>query len=192
MHVNCFIDDYVLDLAPLDESGGLAARGVAGGQLNAQGPDDEQGLVVHLHKVDVKHHADQGDENGTGQDSGVLREEEHCVRYEPHAAGVHHHLADGHFGGADDELPAEAGVALTVQRYGFPINVREGVVSHDARDQRTGRVKKTRERRVTSSEKTRVSTELTLANRCKGQRHVKTDSGALLSNALQQRMRAQS
>lgn len=79
MHVNSFIDDNILDLAHLNECGGLAAWGVAGGHLNAQGANDEQGLVVNFHKVDVKHHPDQGDEYSTGQNSRVLCEEEHGV-----------------------------------------------------------------------------------------------------------------
>lgn len=86
--------------------------------------------MVHLHKVDVKHHPDEGDEDGAGQNSCVLCDEEHCVRHQPHGAGVHHHLADGHFGGADSELPAEAGVTLTVQRYSFTADVRERFVLH--------------------------------------------------------------
>lgn len=44
-----------------------------------------------------------------------LCEEEHGVCYKPNRAGVHHHLTDGHFGGADSELSAEAGVTLTIQ-----------------------------------------------------------------------------
>lgn len=34
-HVNSFIDDDILDLAHLNESGYLAARGIAGGHLDA-------------------------------------------------------------------------------------------------------------------------------------------------------------
>lgn len=130
MHVNGLIDDDILDLAHLDKRGGLTARGVAGGQLNAQRADDEQRLVVNLHKVDVKHHADQGDEDGAGQDGCVLGEEEHGVSQQPHAAGVHHHFADGHFGGADGELPAQTGVTLTVQSYAFAVNVGESFFLH--------------------------------------------------------------
>lgn len=130
MHINSFIDDDILDLAHLDERGGLTAWGEAGGQLYAQGVDDNQGLVVYLHKVDVKHHANQGDEYGTGQNSCVLCEEEHGVCQKPNRAGEHQHLTDGHFGDADSELPAQAGVTLTVQRNGFAINISEGFVLH--------------------------------------------------------------
>lgn len=133
MHVNSFIDDNILDLAHLNECGGLTAWGVAGGNLNAQGADDKQSLVVHLYKVDVKHHANQGDEDSTGQDSCVLCEEEHDVRQQPNTAGVRHHFADRHFGGADSELPAKAGVTLTVQGYGFAVDVSEGFVFHHER-----------------------------------------------------------
>lgn len=63
-----------------------------------------------------------------------LCEEEHGVCQEPNTAGVHHHFADGHFGGADSELPAQAGVTLTVQRYGFAINVSEGFILHYERN----------------------------------------------------------
>lgn len=73
-HVNSFTDDNILDLAHLDETGDLTARGVAGGQLDAQGANEEEGLVVYFHKVDVKHHADEGDEYSAGQNSCVLRE----------------------------------------------------------------------------------------------------------------------
>lgn len=76
-HVNSFIDDNILDLVHLNEGGGLSARGIAGGYLDAQGSDDQQGFMVYLHKVDVKRHADQGDEDGTGQDSCVLQNREH-------------------------------------------------------------------------------------------------------------------
>lgn len=91
--------------------------------------------MVHLHKVDVKHHADQGDEYSAGQNSSVLCEEEHGVCEKPHRAGVRHHFAYGHFGGADSELPAKAGVTLTVQRYGFATDVGEGFVLHHTRTQ---------------------------------------------------------
>lgn len=143
MHVNGLIDDNILDLAHLDEGGGLAAWRVAGGQLYAQRADDEQGLVVYLHKVDVKHHAGQGDEYSTWQNSCVLCEEEHSVRQQPHTAGVHHHLTHGHFGDAHSELPAEAGVTLTVQRYGFAINIRERLIFHHERDRNKKRRVKT-------------------------------------------------
>lgn len=76
-HVNSFIDDNILDLAHLNERGCLTAWGEVGGHLNAQGADDKQRLVVYLHKVDVKHHANQGDEYGTGQDSCVLQRRGH-------------------------------------------------------------------------------------------------------------------
>lgn len=82
-HVNGFIDDNVLDPVHLDEGGGLTAGGIAGGQLNSQGADDQQGLVVHLHKVDVKGHTHQGDEDGTGQDSRVLHKREHAHMEKP-------------------------------------------------------------------------------------------------------------
>lgn len=72
-HVNGFVDDDILDLVHLNERGGLPARGVAGGHLDAQGANDQQRLVVYFHKVDVKRHADQGDEDGTGQHSCVLQ-----------------------------------------------------------------------------------------------------------------------
>lgn len=62
-----------------------------------------------------------------------LREEEHDVRHQPHAAGVHHHLTDGHLGGADRELPAQARVTLAVQGYGFAADVGEGLVLHHER-----------------------------------------------------------
>lgn len=75
-HVNSFVDDDILDLVHLNERGGLSARGVSGGHLDAQGANDKQGLVVDLHKVDVKCHADQGDEDGSGQDSCVLQSRE--------------------------------------------------------------------------------------------------------------------
>lgn len=72
-HVNGFVDDDILDLVHLNERGGLSARGVAGGHLDTQGADDQQRLVVYFHKVDVKRHANQGNEDGTGQDSCVLQ-----------------------------------------------------------------------------------------------------------------------
>lgn len=75
-HVNGFVDDNILDLVHLNEGGGFSARGVAGGHLDAQGADDQQGLVVYLHKVDVKSHADQSDEDSAGQDSCVLQNKE--------------------------------------------------------------------------------------------------------------------
>lgn len=136
--------------------------------------------MVYFHKVDVKHHASQGNEYGTGQDRRVLQEnrghvynvlqwwcshtkgqvqillikrlfnysciviasvfrkgllsylceEEHGVCYKPHAAGVHNHLADGHLRGAYGELPANAGVPLTVQGYGFAVDVTERLIFH--------------------------------------------------------------
>lgn len=73
-HINSFIDDDVFDLAHLNERGDLAARRVAGGHLDAKGADDEEGLVVHLHEVDVEHHTNEGDEYGAGEDSRVLQE----------------------------------------------------------------------------------------------------------------------
>lgn len=75
-HVNRFIDDNVLDLAHLNESGRLPSWGVAGGHLYADGANDKQGLVVYLNEVDVKHHAHQGDEYGAGEYSSVLQERE--------------------------------------------------------------------------------------------------------------------
>lgn len=87
--------------------------------------------MVYLHKVDVKHHANKGDKNSAGQNGSVLGEEEHCIRQKPHGAGVYHHFAHGHFWGADNELPAKAGVTLTVQRDWFTANVSEGFVFHD-------------------------------------------------------------
>lgn len=75
-HVNGFIDDNILDLAHLNEGGSLPTWGVAGGHLNAQGADNKQRLVVYLHKVDVEHHANQGDEYGRGENSCVLQERE--------------------------------------------------------------------------------------------------------------------
>lgn len=77
-HVNSFVDDNILDFVHLNEGGGFSAGGVAGGHLYPQGADDQQGLVVDFHKVDVKRHADQGDEDGTGQDSCVLQNREHA------------------------------------------------------------------------------------------------------------------
>lgn len=59
-----------------------------------------------------------------------LCEEEHCVCYKPNRAGVYHHFADGHFRGADSELPTEAGVTLTVQSYDFAINISENFICH--------------------------------------------------------------
>lgn len=72
-HVNSFIDDNILDLAHLNERGCLPAWGEAGGHLNAQGADDQQRLMVYLHKVDMEHHANQGEQDGPGQDSCVLQ-----------------------------------------------------------------------------------------------------------------------
>lgn len=89
--------------------------------------------MVYLHKVDVKHHSHQGDENSTRQNSCVLREEKHRVGDEPHRAGVHHHLTDGHFRRANSELSAKTGVILTGQRYGFAIDVSEGFIFHRKR-----------------------------------------------------------
>lgn len=37
-----------------------------------------------------------------------LCDEEDSVGQKPNTAGVNHHFADGHFGGADSELPAKA------------------------------------------------------------------------------------
>lgn len=59
-----------------------------------------------------------------------LCEEEDGVCYKPNRAGVYHHLAYGHFGGTYSELSANAGVTLTVQSYGFAINVSEGFIFH--------------------------------------------------------------
>lgn len=63
-----------------------------------------------------------------------LCEAENRVCQKPNTAGVHQHLPDGHFGDADCELPAEAGVTLAVQRYGFAIDVGEGFVLHHERN----------------------------------------------------------
>lgn len=90
--------------------------------------------MVDLHKVDVKHHANQSDEYSTGQNGCVLCEEEHSVCQKPNTAGVHHHLPDGHFRDADNELLAEAGVILTAQRDGFATNVSKGFVFHHERN----------------------------------------------------------
>lgn len=93
-HVNSFVDDDILDLVHLNERGGLSARGVTGGHLNAQGANDQQGLVVYLHKVDVKCHANQGDEDGTGQDSCVLqnRERAHMETSLEEFRSILHHI----------------------------------------------------------------------------------------------------
>lgn len=114
MQVNSFVDNDIFDLAHLDESGDLATRCVAGGQLDAQGANDEKSLVVHLHKVDVKHHTDEGEEYSAGENRCVLREEEHSISQQPHGASVHHHLTDGHLGGTNSELPAKAGVSPAI------------------------------------------------------------------------------
>lgn len=71
-HVYSFIDHNVLDLAHLNKCGCFPAWGVAGRYLDPQGADDKQRLVVHLHKVDVQHHANQGDEYSCRQDGSVL------------------------------------------------------------------------------------------------------------------------
>lgn len=89
-HINSFVDDNILDRAHLNELGGLAAWGVAGGHLNAQGADDEQRLVVHLHEVDVKHHAEQGDQYGAGQDGSVLQGMEDIYVCENHVYMKHY------------------------------------------------------------------------------------------------------
>lgn len=72
-HVYSLVNDNVLDLAHLYKPGGFSTWGVAGRHLNAQGADDEQRLVVNLHKVDVEHHANQGDDDGCWQDGCVLQ-----------------------------------------------------------------------------------------------------------------------
>lgn len=64
-----------------------------------------------------------------------LCEQEHDVRQEPNRAGVHHHFPDWHFGWAYSELSAKPGVALTVQRYGFAINVSKGFIFHHERNE---------------------------------------------------------
>lgn len=133
MHVNSFIDDNIFDLAHLNEGGDFTPRGVARGHLDAQRADNQEGLVIHLHKVNVQHHAQEGDENSPGQNSRVLCEEEHRVSQQPHAAGVHHHLTDGDFRGAHSELAAEAGVLLAVQRDGFTTDVCVFFVLHCVR-----------------------------------------------------------
>lgn len=76
-HVNGLVDGNILDLVHLNECSGLTAWGVAARHLNAQRANDKQGLVFYLHKVDVKHHANQGDEYSTGQNSCILQEKEH-------------------------------------------------------------------------------------------------------------------
>lgn len=67
-----------------------------------------------------------------------FRDEEHSVRQEPNTAGVHDHFADGHFGGADGELPAGARVILTAQRDGVAVNISEGFTLHRERDRKVG------------------------------------------------------
>lgn len=89
--------------------------------------------MVHLDKVNVQHHSSQGDEYRTGQNSCVLCKEEDGVSDQPYAAGVHDDIPDGHFGGADRELLAEAGVILTVQGNTFTLYIREGFVLHRSR-----------------------------------------------------------
>lgn len=86
--------------------------------------------MVHLHKVNVQHHPQEGDENSTGQNGSVLCEEEHDVSQQPHAAGVNHHLPDGDFRRAHRELAAEAGVLLAVQRDFFTTDVDVFLVLH--------------------------------------------------------------
>lgn len=107
MHVDSFIDDNVLYSAHFDEACVLPARCVAGAHLDPQGADHQQGLMVDLHKVNVKHHSNQGNDYGAGQYCSVVGEEEHGVGEQPHEAGVHHHLTDGHLRGAHCELCAE-------------------------------------------------------------------------------------
>lgn len=72
-HVYSFVDDDVLDLAHLNKFGRFPTRGVAGRHLDSQGANDQQRLVVNLHKVDVEHHANQGDDYSCWQDSCVLQ-----------------------------------------------------------------------------------------------------------------------
>lgn len=107
MHVDSFIDNNVLYFAHLYEACVLSARGITRGQLNTQGTNHKQGLVVYLHKVNVKHHSNQGNDYGAGQYCSVIGEEEHGVGKNPHEAGAHHHLTDGDFRGANSELRAE-------------------------------------------------------------------------------------
>ena len=73
-HVDSFIDYNVLYFAHLDEACVLSARGIAGGQLNTQGTNHKQGLMVYLHKVNVEHHSNQGNDYGAGQYCSVLKE----------------------------------------------------------------------------------------------------------------------
>lgn len=77
-HVNSFIYDNIFDLAHLNESSDLTTWGVCGGHLDAQGAYDKQGLVVHLHKVDVEHHASQSDEDSTRENCCVLQRKDKC------------------------------------------------------------------------------------------------------------------
>lgn len=93
--------------------------------------------MVHLHKVYVKHHANQSDEYSAGQNSCVLCEEENGVSQKPNTAGVHQHFAYGHFRGADCELSAKFGVTLAVQRYGFATDVKERFIFHHERNKKT-------------------------------------------------------
>lgn len=58
------------------KSVGLRAGGVTRRHLATQGTNDEQRLMVHLHKVDVNHHTDQGDDYGTGENGCVLERDE--------------------------------------------------------------------------------------------------------------------
>lgn len=97
MHINSLIDDNVLDFAHLNESCGLAAGGVAVGDLDAQRANDQERLMIHLHKVDVKHHPHQRNEDRHGENGRVLSEEKQSVCNEPHGAGGAHHFPKRHF-----------------------------------------------------------------------------------------------
>lgn len=71
-HINSLVDDNVFQLAHLDKSRAFSSRGVRRGQLDTQRADYEKSLVVHLHKVNMNHHPNQREDDGTRQDCRVL------------------------------------------------------------------------------------------------------------------------
>lgn len=86
--------------------------------------------MVYLHKMNMDHHSNQCDDDGTGKNRSVLCEEENNVGKQPHGAGVHHNSTYRHFSRTDCEFSAKARVTLTFQGYGFAVNVGKNLIFH--------------------------------------------------------------
>lgn len=71
-HINGLVDNYVFQLAHLNEGRAFSSRCVRWRQLDAEGADYKKSLMVHFYKMNMNHHPSQREDDGTRQDSSVL------------------------------------------------------------------------------------------------------------------------